>query len=240
MEIRVRPLRRIDTLNAKGHGEWVYNADEFRWGGGAGYLWRVTDRFPPHNVYTDGKHLRRLSKRLHARDTAMQPAWTFGPDKAPELRPDGGLIRVNFPDVTISYRYDAETNSYRRYVGLSTKPQRDRADGEVVAPKNVVILRMRFGALNDGHPEKKRLEAQNVGTGVAWISTGGVTVKGEWRKRSATAPTRLYGPDGEPITLTAGQTFIEVIATNYTFRIRDGRIPGAAAVAPGMVGLLGR
>jgi Protein of unknown function (DUF3048) N-terminal domain/Protein of unknown function (DUF3048) C-terminal domain len=219
----------IATLNAKGHGEWVYNADQFRWGtqgtsctgSPSCYLWRATDRFSPHNVYTDGKHLRRLAKRVGAADAPTGQAWTFGPDKALELRPDGGLIRVNFPDVTISYRYDAATNSYVRYVGLSTQPQTDRGDEQVVAPKNVVILRMQFGALNDGHPDKHRLEAHNIGRGTAWISTGGVTVKGEWRKKSATAPTLLYGPDGEPITLTAGQTFIEVIQTSYTFKIRD-------------------
>jgi hypothetical protein len=236
----------IATLNAKGHGEWVYNADQFRWGTQASscsgaptcYLWRAPDRFSPHNVYTDGQHLRRLAKRVGARDGPMEPAWTFGPETAPELRPDGGLIRVNFPDVTITYRYDAKTNSYVRYVGLSRKPQIDRADGEVVAPTNVVILRMQFGALNDGHPEKQRLEAHNIGQGTAWISTGGVTVKGEWRKKSATAPTRLFGPDGEPITLTAGQTFIEVIQTSYTFKIRDGEPAGA--ISPGIVGLLGR
>jgi Protein of unknown function (DUF3048) N-terminal domain/Protein of unknown function (DUF3048) C-terminal domain len=213
----------IATLGAKGNGEWVYNADEYRWGGR--YLWRVTDRFAPHNVYSDGKHLRRLAKRLGASDEPMDAAWRFGPDKAAELRPDGGMIRVNYPYETITYRYDAATNSYLRYIDASNRPQKDRADGKVVAPKNVAILRMAFGALNDGHPEKHRLEAHNIGRGEAWIATGGVTVKGEWRKKSATAPTRLFGPDGKRITLTAGQTFVQVIATTYTFKIRDGVPP---------------
>ena len=57
-----------------------------------------------------------------------------------------------------------------------------------------------------------------------------MTVKGEWRKKSATAPTRLFGPDGKPITLTAGQTFVQVIDTDstYTFKIRDGEAAAAA------------
>jgi len=239
----------IRKLNKKGHGEWVYNADQFRWGTGAAscagiqgcYLWRTNERFPPHDVYTDGKHLRRLAKRVGADDALMEPAWTFGPDKATELRPDGGLIRVNFPDVTITYRYDTKTNSYVRYVGVSRQPQVDPGDGEVVAPKNVVILRMAFGPLRDSQTHG-RLEAHNIGKGVAWISTGGVTVKGEWRKASPKAPTLLFGPDGQPITLTAGQTFIEVIDTDstYSFRIRDGEAPGGGAIAPRFAGLLGR
>ena len=224
----------IATLYAKGSGQWVYNADEFRWGGR--YLWRTTDRFPPHNVYTDGKHLRRLANRLGAVDEPMDSAWRFGPDKAAELRPDGGVIKVYYPYELITYRYDAATNSYRRYIDGSKKAQVDRADGEIVAPKNVVILRMVFGALNDGHPDKHRLEAQNIGKGEAWISTGGVTVKGTWRKKSATAPTRLFGPDGEPITLTVGQTFVQVIPTSYTFKVNDAP---TASIAPRLLGLLG-
>ena len=234
----------LATLSARGSGQWVWNADGFRWSGGSEaacaemrcYLWRTTDRFAPHNVYTDGRHLRRLTRRLGAADEPMDAAWTFGPDKAAELRPDGGVIKVYYPYELITYRYDPATNTYPRYIDGSRKPQVDRADGQIVAPKNVVILRMAFGALNDGHPEKHRLEAHNIGKGEAWISTGGVTVKGEWRKKSATAPTRLFGPDGQPITLTVGQTFVQVIPMTYTFKIKDAP---TAAIAARLLGLLG-
>jgi len=218
----------LETLAAKGHGQWVYNADEFRWGGGR-YLWRTTDRFAPHNVYTDGRHLRALAKRLGAADGPVEPSWTFAPDATRDLRPRGGTIRVDYPTEFITYRYDATTNTYIRYINGSKKPQRDRGDGQIVAPKNVVILRMAFGPLNDGHPSKHRLEAQDVGKGVAFIATNGHTVKGQWRKASPTAPTLLYGPDGKLITLTAGQTFVQVLQLSYTFAIHDGeprhRIP---------------
>jgi hypothetical protein len=213
----------LATLAAKGHGQWVYNADEFRWGGR--YLWRATDRFAPHNVYTDGKHLRALAKRIDAADAPLEPVWSFAPDASRDLRPSGGTIRVDYPYETITYRYDADTNTYRRYINGSKKPQVDRADGQVVAPKNVVILRIAFAPLNDGHPQKHRLEAQDVGKGVAWIATNGYTIKGQWRKASPTAPTLLFDADGTPITLTAGQTFVQVLALNYTFTIHDGEAP---------------
>ncbi len=220
----------IATLNAVGHGQWVYNADEFRWGGQ--YLWRATDRFPPHNVYTDGEHLRRLAQRLGAVDEPLTARWSFGPDRQPQLRPTGGEITVVYPYETIVYRYDRATNRYVRYTchyacerpELRT-PQVDRADGQVVAPKNVVILRMAFGPLNDGHPNKNRLEAQNVGEGQAWISTGGRTVKGTWRKAGPKAPTLLFDRHGEPITLTAGQTFVQVIPLSYAYDIDDAPAP---------------
>jgi hypothetical protein len=81
---------------------------------------------------------------------------------------------------------------------------------------------MQFGPLNDGHPSKHRLEAHDVGKGQAWISTNGVTVKGTWKKASPTAPTLLFGPEGKPFTLTAGQTFVQVIPLTYGYKITPG------------------
>jgi hypothetical protein len=148
------------------------------------------------------------------------------------LRPVGGEITVTYPYETIVYRYNRATNAYVRYTcayacerGELRRPQVDRADGRVVAPKNVVILRMVFGALDDGHPSKHRLEARDVGEGQAWISTNGRTIKGIWRKASPRAPTLLFDRAGNPIRLTAGQTFVQVIATWYSYQIRDGRPP---------------
>lgn len=211
----------LATLSAKGRGSWVYNADGFRWLGR--YLWRTHDRAAaPHNVYTDGEHLRALAKRLDADDGPIEPIWTFAPAAPLESRPVGAVVTVTYPYETITYRYDAATNRYVRFLNKSKQPQVDGVDGEVVSPTNVVILRMRFGPLNDGHPSKHRLEAHDVGKGQAWISTNGVTVKGTWKKASPTAPTLLFGPDGKPFTLTAGQTFVQVIPLTYSYKITPG------------------
>jgi Protein of unknown function (DUF3048) N-terminal domain/Protein of unknown function (DUF3048) C-terminal domain len=212
------------TLQQHGNGSWVYNADGFRWEGR--YVFRVTDRFAPHNVMTDGVHLRKLAQKIGAEDGPIEAAWSFAPDAPAAQRPTGGTIKVVYPYETIGYRYDPRNNRYVRYSNGSKKPQVDVADGQVVAPKNVVILRMYFApVLNDTHD---RLEARNVGKGEAWIASNGMTVKGTWRKASQTAPTRLFGPDGREITLTVGQTFVQVIPLSYDFQIKDGTLPGAS------------
>ena len=211
------------TLRSSGRGQLVWNADEFRYGGSL--LWRITERAAPHNVYSDGDHLRQLVAAVGAADGPILPAWRFGPAAAGDARPVGTTLTVTYPYESIAYRYDATTNTYRRYLDGSTDPQVDAADGRLVAPTNVVILRMRFGALNDGHPEKHRLEADDVGSGEAIISTNGRVVTGTWSKAGASSPTLLFGPDGTPITLTAGQTFVQVIALSYPFEVVEGRLP---------------
>ena len=201
----------------------VYNADEFRYGGS---FHRTSDRSSPHNVYTEGKTLRKLAARVGADDGPMKQVWQFAPDAPLAQRPKGGTIRVTYPANIIKYSYDRKTNSYYRGVTREEK-QVDAATGERVAPKNVVVMLMRFGPLNDGQPNKQRLEAQVVGKGKAWIATNGHTIVGTWRKASLTAPTLFFGADGKPVTLTVGQTFIQVLKSGpgFSVTVKDGKVP---------------
>jgi hypothetical protein len=219
----------LATLRAQGNGKLVYNADEFARGG---YFHRVSSRFPPHNLYTDGKQLDRLGKRLGAKTGDYQPIWQFAPDAPLEQRPVGGKISFRYPTSSIRYDYDRTSNTYLRTVSVEGK-QKDAATKKRVAPKNVIVMLMRFGPLNDGHPNKHRLEAKVVGSGVAWISTNGKTIKGTWRKKSLTAPTKFYNAAGQEVTLTAGQTFINVMPTGTAVKITRGAPPPAAAPSPG-------
>jgi hypothetical protein len=103
------------------------------------------------------------------------------------------------------------------------KTQTDRGTDRVVAPKNVVIMIMSFGRLNDGS-NKNRLEAQFIGRGTAWIATNGKTIKGTWRKASLTEPTRFYDADGKQVTLTIGQTFVQVMPKGSKVTVKDGKV----------------
>ena len=213
----------LATLRAKGHGQWVYNADGFRFDGSL--MWRVKFRVAPHNVYTDAPNLLKMATAVGVKNEAQTPVWQFGPELDPEARSIGTSIVIKYPYETITYRYDAVTNRYRRFIDNAKTQQIDNADQQAVAPVNVVILRMRFGALNDGHPSKHRLEAGDVGKGEAIISTGGRVIHGTWKKASETAPTLLFGPDGKPVTLAVGQTFVQVIALSYEYKVVEGVIP---------------
>jgi hypothetical protein len=212
--------RALATLRSQGDGRLVWNVEERLYEGT--YLWRATDRAVPHNVYSDGEHLRQVGAVVGATDGPIRPAWTFGRGARLSARPIGTTLTVHYPYETITYRYDAASNRYVRFIDGATEPQVDAADGEVVAPSNVVILRIPFGPLDDGHPDKDRLEADDVGMGEAIISTGGRIIHGTWSKASVTAPTRLFDAAGSPVTLTAGQTFVQVIDLDYAVEVSPG------------------
>jgi hypothetical protein len=209
----------MSTLAAQGNGQLVYNADEFRWGGI--FFHRIKERAAPHNAYTDGDLLRKMAARIGAKDVPLAAAWQFAPDAPLETRPYGGLIRVVYPANTIAYRYDRVTNTYPRSV-TGQPAQTDAATGQRVAPSNVVVMLMSFAPLNDGHPDKHRLEAKVVGSGKAWISSNGRTIMGTWKKASLTAPTQFFDAAGNPVTLTVGQTFIQVMPLGSLITIHDG------------------
>ena len=221
-------------------GRLVYDADEFRWGGKAGYLWRIKTRYAPHNVYTDGTHLQQLAKRVGATAPMTQAAWTFEDDAAYAARPTGGTIVVPYPYNRISYTYDPFTNRYRRAV-TGQKVQTDAGTKQAIAPANVVILRMRIGALANTpsastNAKKHRLEVQYTGSGDALVFNNGQLTRARWSKASDAAPTLLTyasGPlKGQPVPLVRGQTFVQVVQTSLAVTWTIGKVvprpPGVA------------
>lgn len=220
----------MSTLATQGQGQLVYNADQFRWGGS---FRRISTRSSPHNLYTTGKQLRGIAKTVGAKDGPIIWPWRFVRDAAPGNRPVGGWIQVQYGDVNlIRYDYDRQTNTYLRSV-TGEKRQIDAATKRRVAPKNVIVMVMRFGPLNDNNPKKHRLEAQFLGSGPAWIATNGVTIKGTWKKSSLTGPTRFFDKAGKPVTLTVGQTFVQVMKTTDRISFKPGT-PAPPDPVPGL------
>jgi DUF3048 family protein len=224
----------LATLRAKGSGQYVYNADEFRWGGS---FRRIPTRFPPHNLYTTGKQLRGLVKATGAKDGPLTWPWTFGPEASLGRRPVGGRIQVLYGNQNaIRYDYDRISNTYLRSV-TGEKRQIDASTGQRVAPKNVIVMLMHFGPLNDGS-NHGRLEAQVTGTGPAWISTNGITIRGTWSKKSMTAPTRFLDGHGKPVQLTVGQTFVQVLQAGASITFVAGKPAPPAPQTRQAIGLV--
>jgi hypothetical protein len=206
----------LSTLRSQGSGQLVYNADEFRYGP----YFRRTNRPAPHNLYTTGAQLRHLAGILRA-TAAPKPIWTFNQPSTLSVRPVGGTISFAYPQNSIRYAYDRTTNTYLRTVSVEGA-QHDAVNKVRIAPTNVIVMWMKFGPLNDGEAFKHRLEATIIGSGPAWIATNGHTTKGTWRKKTTSGPTLFYDSKGHLVSLTVGQTFVNVITWGTPVSVHDG------------------
>jgi hypothetical protein len=212
----------------KARGDVVYDANVFRYG--SSYAWRISSRRAPHNLYSSGPRLRALGARVGAKRISREPVWRFAPDADISLRPEGSKITVPYPYNKVRYTYHRESNTYRRSVSVEGR-QIDVATDRRIAPKNVIVMFMRFGPLNGGD-NKGRLEADYIGSGVAYVSTNGKTIKGTWVKKSMKGPTRFFDRKGDPVTLTVGQTFVQVVRTGTDVTFVNGKVP-APSPSPG-------
>ena len=202
----------------------LYNADWNR------NLYRISSRFAPHNLYTNRKGLQAIPDSVHAKAVkGQQPIWSFAPDAPLEQRPEGGRIVVPYRYNQITYAYDRKTNTYKRSVSVEGK-QVDAASDVRIAPKNVIVMLMDFHPLNDGS-HKNRQEAQFIGEGRAFVFTNGKRIKGTWQKNKITGPTRFFDADGKPVTLTVGQTFIQVLDLGSTVTYKKGKAPPDATAS---------
>jgi len=214
----------LNTLKSKGRGQYVYNLDAFRH---PSAFRRIKTRSAPHNLYTTGPNLRKTGGAIGAKDQAYKAAWNFAPDVPLDQRPSGGSITVSYLANTITYKYDRTSNTYFRSVTGEAK-QTDASNKQRIAPKNVIVMRMKFGPLGD-NPHKGRLEADVIGSGKAWIATNGTTIVGTWKKTSVTAPTQFFDGQGKPVTLTIGQTFINVMQLSSPVSFKAGKPPAPAS-----------
>ena len=165
----------------------------------AGACFRVGFDKAPYNLYFD---IDLAWERAPA-GAGLPPAqflFRTEDDVVPGLPSSGVTLSMDSYGVdwtwnTVNLVYDRAQNG---------RPDKER-NGELVTTHNVVILEMVYNKGISGSPD-----AQSLGTGQAWVFTGGNMVHGTWTRADRLAPFTLTADDGTPILLTPGRTFVEL------------------------------
>jgi Protein of unknown function (DUF3048) N-terminal domain/Protein of unknown function (DUF3048) C-terminal domain len=115
---------------------------------------------------------------------------------------DSAGVDVSFPAAKIGYTWNgtgwARTQNGRNHVDTA---------GVQVAPTNVIV---QFTAYGRSPADENSPEAIVSGSGEAWIFTRGYYVRGTWTRKNDSAVTVYTDEQGNPITLTPGNTWIEL------------------------------
>jgi hypothetical protein len=171
------------------------------------FYYRAGDRSAPHNLM-----LRSTGEiRTLPNDGSAPPPPLFAfraAGQAPaNLQPAAG-VHIVYGTSAGSAPVDYVWNGTGWARDQKGTPHVD-ANGVQVAPENVIVQFTPYAPSDTADQFGVPIpEAQLVGSGDAWIFTNGGVVMGTWSKPSLEAVTTYTGPDGAPIGLTPGRTWI--------------------------------
>lgn len=166
-------------------------------------MFRTRDKAGPHDVLVRATIL--ISRHL---DLAAPPQqFSFAPDLASSsaVREGGPLqsMQLRFGAASIpAWTWDEGRSVWAR--SQDNKPDLDPA-GVPYSAVNVVVLRVPV-TVSQNIPK-----TELIGTGEAWVASGGYLIHGWWSKGSRTDPIRLVDDNGTVIRLAPGNSWIELV-----------------------------
>jgi Protein of unknown function (DUF3048) N-terminal domain/Protein of unknown function (DUF3048) C-terminal domain len=170
---------------------------------------RASDRPGTYNLMSEAQTLFDIAA---GRDNSGPPPPQFEyrdatiglPDSA---QPAAGLV-VRFPSATAEWAWDA---SVEGWVRTQNGTEHVDAQGERVTAANVLVAEVRKVATGSVDTAGSTVfEQQFLGSGRGWVFTDGQVVEATWTKPSIRSVATWTTPDGIPVALTPGTTWIEL------------------------------
>ena len=184
----------------------IYNEDALN--GGSCPYHRISTRVAPYNAYTNSAALIGcLAARGFPATYGNLPTRAFVDDTPATQRPTAQSVTIPYLAETISYQFDASTDSYLRLVG--GQRQIDPAGNQQVVARNIVVMFQTYSIVPS--LDKLRPVVANVGSGKAIVFEEGRAITGTWKKTSNTALTLLYDDAGNVIPLVRGEIFMQSV-----------------------------
>jgi hypothetical protein len=165
----------------------------------AAVYYRAGDRKIPHNLYSKTADL--YTQTPPSAPAAKQQFQYREPGAAAAGTPSPG-VTVKLDSIDAQWDWNATDGVY--YRTMEGRPHMDRNSGQV-STNNVVVLSMDYLPGISGSPD-----AQTLGSGEAFVFTGGNYIHGTWTRNDIHEPFALVADDGTPIQLQPGRTFIEL------------------------------
>lgn len=170
----------------------------------------------PHNLYASVVSLAKLA----APHRSPSPLFDF---LAAGDRFGGAIahrLSLSFPAASVSWTYNAATRSWMRDQNgtedLDSAGHQASATNVIVMSVNYVVSGMATG---EGLPPAPIPDGVLTGRGQVWVFSAGRVIKGTWRRPRLTSPATLVNLSGEPIRLTPGRTWIELLPSGVAPQI---------------------
>jgi len=175
-------------------------------------FYRIDSRYAPHNVYASPAALIAQADPAHLADpvTQFEYAATGTQPTAVAAGTPAGALQLTLSGVSHpQWTWSAPDANWLR--AEDTTPSVE-VDGSPLRAANVVVLRVDVVATAGLDPAGNPVpETLLEGRGEALVASGGRTMPVTWVKNSVTDRLALLGPDGNPVRLAAGNTWVELV-----------------------------
>ncbi len=191
----------------------VDNMDGVRGGSDADVFWRDPDRKKnngyEHSLLTSGENILSYLDGGRFR-LEHEAGWTapqvFAEDGTPEDGDRATRVTVKFSYYkTGVFDYDHATETY--LASQYDAPYTDGETGDQVAARNLLVLYTSMKVLDS----EGRLSVKLTGEGEGQFFCGGKTAGIRWSKADRNSPFVYTGPDGKPLALGQGRTYVCII-----------------------------
>lgn len=167
-----------------------------------GLFYRADERPGPHDV------ILKAQEAVGRYPEVAKPGPQFRFAGPPRLAALPGTptstISLRFSDARYpSWSWDGATGTWLR--SQEDSPDNE-ASGARIAAVNVVTMKVAIDRSYGIVPKTVM-----VGSGEAWVSTGGKTIKGTWSKAAQDQPIVLTAEDGTVLPLAPGNTWVELV-----------------------------
>jgi hypothetical protein len=181
----------------------VYNAIHGTAPDGTELMYRVDGRPGPHDVLVKAPEL--IARHLDLAAPGQQ--FSFAPDLA-----SSSAVREGAPVASMALVFGAASKpgwTWDAARGVWARSQGGAADldtaGVPFSAVNVIVIRVPV-TVSQSIPK-----TELIGSGEAWVSSGGMTIHATWSKGSQTEAIRLVDDTGTVIRLAPGNSWIELV-----------------------------
>ncbi len=170
-----------------------------------------------HSLFTSRDRIEKLlsgslSKMRQVHKDGYSLPLTFAPDGTPAQGAAANGIDVEFSYYkTGRFTYDPDSKTYLvdQHIDKHDMPYVDGSNDQQVAVTNVLVLRTDIKLIKGD--SAGRLTVRLTGSGSGYFACGGAYIPINWTKESASSPFRFSTMDGQPLTLGAGTSYINII-----------------------------
>ena len=160
---------------------------------------RARDRGLPNNLYSSTDTLW-TNTPVYAGPPPQQ--FSYRAPDAPAAGVASPGVAVTLDSINVRWDWDAHAGLYRRM--MEGRVHNDASSGQVTT-NNVVVLNMEYLPGISDSPD-----AQTIGTGEAFVFTGGNYIHAKWTRNGLHDPFAITADDGSVVKLHPGRTFIEL------------------------------